>query len=344
MAALIIAIAGGFLFFLLQVPVPWLLGSMFAVLIACRFKSLSLYWPPFLRDTALVVVGYTIGLYFTRSAVEKMILNLPIMLALTVLVICFAAIIAKVLSKLSGVDYPTMLTGSIPGGLSQMILFAEETKGIDLTMVTFLQVSRLLMIVFFVPFIIFGPVLKQEHSNLVLIGNGNEYAAPETYLIFAIVCILSSMIGKRLRFPTPFLLGPILAAAILINAGMDGPHLPSLLMDATQLMIGGYIGMLMKPERLKRKLFTFLLAFSSSFLLVSGSLVMSVFLSEQLDISIVTAFLSLAPGGMDQMGIIAHEVKADLSIVTGFQLFRLFFIFFAIPPLLRWFFRRKMKG
>jgi len=48
-----------------------------------------------------------------------------------------------------------------------------------------------------------------------------------------------------------------------------------------------------------------------------------------------TALLSLAPGGMDQMGVIAHSIGADLSIVSGYQLFRTFFIFFAIPSLLR---------
>jgi len=39
------------------------------------------------------------------------------------------------------------------------------------------------------------------------------------------------------------------------------------------------------------------------------------------------------------MAILAYEVHADLSMVTGYQLFRLFFIYFAIPPLLRLFFR-----
>ncbi|NRG45353.1 AbrB family transcriptional regulator, partial [Bacillus sp. CRN 9] len=56
-----------------------------------------------------------------------------------------------------------------------------------------------------------------------------------------------------------------------------------------------------------------------------------------------TSFLSLSPGGMDQMAIIAHEVGADLSVITGYQLFRLFFIFFAVPPLLKWVFKTTSK-
>jgi len=52
-------------------------------------------------------------------------------------------------------------------------------------------------------------------------------------------------------------------------------------------------------------------------------------------VSEATGLLSLAPGGMDQMGIIANEIHADLSIVAGYQLFRMFFILFVVPPLLR---------
>ncbi|MBS8264225.1 hypothetical protein DYI25_07225 [Mesobacillus boroniphilus] len=44
------------------------------------------------------------------------------------------------------------------------------------------------------------------------------------------------------------------------------------------------------------------------------------------------------------MGIIANEVRADISIVSGFQLFRLFFIYFIVPPVLRLYFKRKLNS
>lgn len=340
--ALLIAVLGGYLFSYFGVPIPWLLGPMSAILVSSRFKQVNLYWPSFLRDTALIIVGYSIGLSFTRTAIVNIIANLPTMFFMTVLLLSFAAFMAFIISKLSGMNYPTMLTGSIPGGLSQMIVFAEETKGVDITVVTFMQVSRLLMIVFFVPFVIFGPILNMPHTDYEIIGHSPNAAGSYSAILFAAACIVGAFVGKRLRFPTPFLLGPILAAALLTNVGFTGPILPSIVLDVSQLLIGGYIGMLLKPEKLQRKTSTIFLALLSGFFLVSGSLALSFFLSDELNISNVTSFLSLAPGGMDQMGIIAHEVNADLSMVTGFQLFRLFFIYFAVPPLLRWYFKRKL--
>ena len=49
---------------------------------------------------------------------------------MTLLLLLFCSGIAYVVSKLSDSDYSTSLLGSIPGGLSQVVLLAEETKGI----------------------------------------------------------------------------------------------------------------------------------------------------------------------------------------------------------------------
>ena len=341
--AFLIALCGGLVFSFISIPVPWLLGPMSATLIAGRIKGFTLYWPRALRDIALILIGYSIGLSFTRASVDSIADNLPAMLIMTVILVTSAALISKVISKLSGIDYPTVLIGSIPGGLSQMIIFAEEMKGINITTVTFLQVSRLLMIVFVVPFIIFGPIFDISHMENEFAGTGQSIFDPIMSFIFFIVCILGALIGNKLRLPTPFLLGPILGTAILTYSGFTGPSLPLAVLDASQLMIGGYIGMLLKPEKLEKKTSTIALALLSGFMLVIGSLVLSFFLSDALNINIVTSFLSLAPGGMDQMGIIAHEVRADLSMVSGFQLFRLFFIYFAVPPILRWYFKGKIN-
>ncbi len=338
---LFIAFIGGLIFTALGTPIPWLLGPMTAVLIGSRFAEL--YWPGYVRNTGMIIVGYSIGLSFTKAALVGIMGKLPSMLLMTVLLVTFCAGIAFVVSRLTGVDYPTVLTGSIPGGLSQMILFAEEMKGIDITTVTFLQVARLVMIIFFVPFLIMGPFFKNNH--IVSDSSfGHDAVQPSgalllTILVFALVCIVCAFLARRLRFPTPFMLGPILGTAVLGISGFFGPALPSSLLDLSQFMIGGYIGLLLKPEKLQHKTRVISLALLSGMVMILGSIGLSLLLDYFYHISPSTSFLSVAPGGMDQMAILAHNVHADLSMVTGYQLFRLFFIYFAVPPLLRWFFK-----
>jgi membrane AbrB-like protein len=336
----ILAITGGFFFQMIHMPIPWLLGSMIFVLIGSKlFKTIKPFWPSMIRNTGMGITGYTIGLSFTMSTLKQIGHQLPSMVLLTGLLLLCTFVIAFYVSKLSGIPFPTVLIGSIPGGLSQMIPLAEEIKGIDVTVVTFLQVSRLMMIIFFVPLLIFSPLFEIQ-SNAVLPGSIHTATASwgELFphiLVFALVCTICALLGKKIKFPTPFLLGPMIATIVLDLSGFHGPALPSVILNSSQLMIGGYIGLLLKPENLKHKFKIILLTFMSGVVLIACSIGLSILLTKLHTVTLVTSFLSLSPGGMDQMAIIAREVKADLSVVICYQLFRTFFIFLVVPSLLK---------
>lgn len=341
--AFLLAATGGLIFHLLHIPVAWLLGSIASIMIFSLITKKELYWPPFLRNLGIVIIGYSMGLSLTKEALIFISHQLPSMFIMTVLIILFSAMTALLISKFTGINYPSVLIGSIPGGLSQMMILAEETKGVNVTVVTFLQVIRLIMIIFLVPVLIFGPIFGESQSYVT------EAAAPTwnglypNIILFIMAAIFLSIIFKKMRAPTPFLLGPIIGTAILGLIGFNGPELPIGLLDLSQILIGVNIGLMMHPENLDHKVRLIGLATLFSTLLIFGSLLLSYLLSTFFHFSAATSFLSLSPGGMDQMAIIAHEVGADLSVITGYQLFRLFFIFFAVPPLLKWVFKTTSK-
>ncbi|MFJ8069897.1 AbrB family transcriptional regulator [Peribacillus sp. NPDC096447] len=338
-AALLTAFIGGGLFSLIRFPIPWLLGPMAALLIASRFKNVKLIWPVSMRNTGLIIVGYSIGISFTKSSLSDMISHLPSMLILTTLIVLVCACSAFVMSKYSGIDYPTSLTSSIPGGLSQIVVFAEEMKGIDITTVTFFHVTRVIMVVFLVPLLIISPIFAANSTN----GSSKimDNVIPEwsdlfpLIFLFALICFLAARIGKIFKLPAPYFLGPVIVAAAIGLIGLQGPPLPPSLLDISQFMVGGYIGLLLKPEQLDNKRKTLLLALMNGLILICATMFFSFLLTQYYDLSTITGFLSLAPGGMDQMGIIAQEVNADVSTVTSYQLFRMAFIYAAVPPLLK---------
>ncbi|RKN84991.1 AbrB family transcriptional regulator [Paenibacillus ginsengarvi] len=342
------AVMGGFFFQLIHMPIPWLLGSMVFVLIGSKvFRGITFYWPARIRNTGMIIIGYTLGLSFTASTLVQIGQQLPTMILFTALLLLCAAGIAFVISLLSGIPFPTLLMGSIPGGLSQMVTLAEEMKGIDLTIVTFLQVSRLIMIMFCVPLLIFSPLFHVARSNDAAVAavTGSEgYMGLLSHLwLFAIVCILFALIGQKIKFPTAFLLGPMIGTMLLNLSGYEGFSLPTWVLDLSQIMMGSYIGLLLKPENLKHKLKVTWLALMNGLVLIGVAILLSLLLARLHDIPVVTSFLSLSPGGMDQMAFIAKEVNADLSVITCYQLFRTLFIFFAVPPLLRLVFRSVLK-
>lgn len=341
---LTLALIGGLLFKVIHLPIPWLLGPMIVIFISSKlFPSLPPLWPNAARNAGMIIVGYSIGLSLTVATLQQIGGQLPSMIGLTALLIFFAVLTAYIITKISGISFPTVLLGSIPGGLTQMVILAEEVKGIDITVVTFLQVSRLMMIIIFVPLLIFSPIfgVDLDSVNELLAHSTASWSGlfPNIFL-FAIACTGMALLGKKIRFPTAFILLPMITTAVIQFAGIDAPALPSAILDAAQLLIGSAIGLMLKPERLTNKLQMIGLALGSGLVLLLFACILAFILMKWHHISPATAMLSMSPGGMDQMSIIAHEVNADIATVSCYQLFRTLFIFLAVPPLLKLIFRR----
>lgn len=342
----IVALAGAILFAFLHMPIPWLLGPMTAVLIGSKLGKLPLAWPGFIRDAGILLVGYSMGLSLTGTALVEIVRQLPSMLMMTVTLILFCTIIAYLISKLSGIDFPTMMTASIPGGLTQMLTLAEEIKQIDVTVVTFFQVTRLIMLVFSVPLLLFSPLLGGEHLGAAGAARSSLAAWDALFpniLAYIPLCLLCALAGKKLKLPTAYMLGPMLGTAAVNLSGFHGPALPSPILNLSQFMIGTYVGLLLQPGQLERKARTISLAILSVSVLILVSLGLTALVSHIHSLTLATGFLALAPGGMDQMGIMAHETGADLSIVSGYQTFRLLFIYFVVPPTLKALFKLVAK-
>lgn len=100
---------------------------------------------------------------------------------------------------------------------------------------------------------------------------------------------------------------------------------------------GSESGLQMEPRTLKNIKVLGSYTLPSSVLLVLFLLLLAFLLTLWTPMMLTTAFLSAAPGGVAEMGVAASMVHADLSMVSGYQLFRVFFIMFVISPLLqRW--------
>lgn len=334
----IVAILGGWLFTVLSIPVPWLLGPIAVLLLGSSVKRSLFYWPKKIKSVGMVIIGYTIGLALTGDAIKAIGHQLPYMLSMTTLLILLSAAVAYIVSKLSNTNYPTALLASIPGGMTQIILMAEEMKGVNLTIVTVTQTIRLMLIVIGMPLIL---AVLGQNSNANEITQATETGFNLSTAFVFILCILFSFIGKKIKFPTAFLLVPALVTAIMQGTNMNLMDLPTNTLQFAQLLIGINIGLMMKPGELENKTRTLSLAIFSGILIFITAMLLGLFFAKINNFDLPTALLSLAPGGMDQMGAIAHAIHADLSMVAGYQVFRAFFILFIIQPVLVYYLQKK---
>ncbi|MFC3885730.1 AbrB family transcriptional regulator [Bacillus songklensis] len=154
-------------------------------------------------------------------------------------------------------------------------------------------------------------------------------------LFVATLVLFVAVLAVKFKFPTPWIIGPLITSAVLTVTGYTVPHLPQPFVIAAQCSLGIYLGLGIKLNTLSnwRRLLPY--SFAAGLAIVAFAFAISYGMSLIYPISLVTAFLSVAPGGLPEMGVTAHTVNADVSIVTAYQLFRVFFILFIVPLALR---------
>lgn len=334
-----IAFAGGGIFTVMHFPLAWMLGPLTAVLFWQVTTKRKLYWPVGLRNGGQLLLGYSMGLSFTVQSARQITAQLPSMFFSTVLMIGFGLAVAYFMSRYTGINLPSSVMGTTPGGLSQMVLLSEEIKGAEPTIVTFMQTIRMLTVVFMVPSLaIHGLPGSDSGSPMPLEFSAEASSAGlslPSILIVAATVLFVAVLAAKYRFPTPWILGPLMTSAVFTVTGWVPPHLPHALIIAAQCSLGIYLGLGIKLNTLGnwRRLLPFSLAAGIS--IVAFALVIAYVLSLIYPMSLVTAFLSIAPGGLPEMGVTAHTVNADVSMVAAYQLFRVFFILFIVPFILR---------
>lgn len=309
---------------------------MFSSMIFIRFTKKTPSLPFFFRDIGFLVIGYTIGTQFSKETLLEMITHFPSMFLMTIIMIIFSFGLAFITSKITKSNLKSTIAGSIPGGLTQMIAISSEMKGIDLTVVTLIQVSRILSVIILVPLLVYSPVLDGVDAYPTI---GNAANPSYHWYLFALLLIgyLIAKLVKKWKFPAPFIIGPLLFIASLAISGYEIPLIPTSLSSIAQILIGISLGFQIKFGKMEHKAKFISVAFVSSFFLVLFSLLLGFLLTRVDDnIHLLTAFIGLAPGGMAEMAVLGGAVGADLPIITTYQLFRLLFILFIVPLVMKW--------
>lgn len=336
---LLISVAGGLLFRLSHLPLPWLLGSLTAVMTWSLVVKRNTFWPMELRNSGLIILGYMLGASFSSETVMQIIKQLPAMMFATSSTIIFSLFVGYFVCRRTGISLATGIIGSVPGGLTQMVVLSEEIADTDLTVVTFMQTIRLLSTVFIVPFLVIHGLAGGSQQAAAAASTPAMYHtviySPWNALLFTVIVLIAAWISVKISLPTPFLLGPLIGAAALSLTGLQAPNTPSFLVIISQLCIGAYLGLSIKPASLEnwRKLLPFTLM--GSIAVVFFSLGIGFLLTRMHSLDLTSAFLGTSPGGMGEMGLTAVLVGANVSLVTAYQMFRLLFILFVVPLVLK---------
>ena len=339
LSLLLPAIVVGFVLKAIGLPIPYMLGG---ILVASflRFTRLpALQWPRGWREQGLSVVGYGIGLHFTRATLVNLAGQTPGVLGASVLSIALAIVIAAVTARHTRANLLSCVLGQLPGGLNLMMLLAEEDPRADANVVIVEQTTRLFLVVFTVP--ILASLLPQGSAGLPAAAEAYSL----TWLVLVPLCAVGVWGARRLHVPTPTLMGPIFATSVFSVAwGAPLQPVPGPLLDVAQISVGLYMGCMLDKERLWKARETLGYCVGGTFCLIAVSMVVAYGLSCYYGFDLVTAFLAMAPGGIAEMCLAGMGMGADVSVIVTYQIVRVLMMNLSMPFLLHWYFDENYKG
>ena len=320
----------------LNAPLPWTLGPIVFVALGSLIRKQPFHWSLRIRNTALILLGYAMGRPFTLETGRAILAQFPLMITATCITVAAGVLTAWLMFRHTKINFTSCLLGCVPGGLSQMVILADEIRDADLTAVTIMQTLRMLSVVFVIPFLTLHVLAGSSHAATSAGTAVHAAGSLAEILTYAAVAVLGAVLTKKIHLPTAPMLGPILStAAFVVITGTTAPVVPVHYINAAQVLVGAYIGSSVELTRLHQYHGMGKVLLGGVLLVLLVSMGMGCIISEVTGTDLATAFLATAPGGLTEMGITALVVGADSSTMVAYQLTRLLFIMLVFPYIAR---------
>ena len=334
------ASVSAFLFYKLNIPLPWMLGPMFAIIILKLKYPAEVYFSITLRNWLIIPLGYNIGAQVTSSAVQEIMNQLAGITIATFMIIFVCIALAWWTTRVTGVSFASSAIGNMPGGLTPMLLLCESIPRADVGVVAILQSLRLMGAIAVVPIILsvsFGDSVGTNAARDIL---QIDYMDIPVWLL-VIVAVTGAVLGHYMHMPADFFLGPLVAtSALSLFMGGHLPEAPNWLMALAQIATGMYLGTCIDPLQMGKNKKLLIVAIIGVVVIIATSLLIGYILSIYFGFSVATAFLACAPGGVAEMCITGMVMGENVPIILSYQLFRLLFLNFIMPISLKWYFTR----
>lgn len=323
---LAVCVIGGAVCAWLRMPLPWMIGSMLAM--ACVQMAGAQFEPlPGGRDAGMVIVGVSLGLYFTAPVVHEVATFWPWFVGLGFAAIGFGTLSALVLARLSGVDRATAYFGSMPGGAAEMATMGEK-YGAAPDRVALAHSMRMLLVVTLFPIgiTLAGFSATEEYRPVAVPFD------PQGLAILLAAAALGGWMAKRVRLPTAFMMGSLIVTIALTVSGVTLSSVPTPLTNAAQVLLGCNLG-----ARFDRSFLTtaprFMMALVPSVGVTLGAAALVGWaIALGTGVYLGSSLLAAAPGGIAEMSITAKVLRIGVAFVTAAHVVRyVIVVLFTVP-------------
>ncbi len=311
------ALVGALVCVWLRTPLPWLIGPLVAVAIVSMLHG-RLESPPAGRHVGQWIIGVALGLYFSPDVVRE-VGRLGAWVGLAVAFALALGLLGSwMLSTMVETDSATSFFGMAIGGASEMAVLAERHGG-QVERVAAAHSLRIMLVVLIVPLLLNA---FEVHGRDPYVPSAREFSWGGFALLAAVTGGAALVMG-RLGSPNSWMIGPLLAAAVVTALGVTWSSLPVPVVNAGQLLIGIGLGTRFTPEFFESAP-RFLGAVAAITLVYLGiAAAFGWLLSRGSGLPWPTAIVATTPGGIGEMALTAQALRLGVPIVTAFHAIRM---------------------
>ncbi|MEM9221909.1 MAG: AbrB family transcriptional regulator [Pseudomonadota bacterium] len=325
--ALILAIGfyGGTAAYFVGLPIPFLIGSLVTVAIFSIVTNAAgrvpPKIPPSMRAAFIAVIGVMIGATFTPDLITKLPELWPSLLAMVAFIGAAFFVGFVIFRRIGGYDRVTATYCAMPGGLIESVAIGEAAGG-DVRILSLQHFTRIVLTVLTVPML-----FLLWRGEAVGSAAGQAFSSAPSALVdvmhVVVLAALGYVVGDTLRLPAGRLTGPLILSALTHGTGIWGTASPTWLLNVAQLVVGTGLGAMFGGATLSMLVRAVGLGLLSVGSMLALGIAFAVALAQVVPLDVEALFISYAPGGVTEMGLIALSLGVSPVIVAVHHVFRI---------------------
>jgi membrane AbrB-like protein len=329
--AVAIGSVGGFVFNWLKMPLAWMLGSCLFTTVAA-FAGLRVGMRVQLRQGMIIILGVLLGSGFSSDLVKRLgqwaiSLGIVSLMTLTGATLCYFW-----LRRFTDWNKPTCYFAAMPGGLNDMTLLGGAMGGQERS-IALAHALRILTVVMTIP-VWYRLVNGAQTSVLAMVHGptGNDW---KDYATLIACGLIGAAIGRLLRLPAAFMMGPMILSAAAHLGGLTNSKPPGELVAAAQVVVGAGIGCRFVGAAIDKLHKEMAASIGAAVIMILWAVVFAKISVAITGLNLDATVLSYAPGGFAEMSLIGLALGIEIAMVATHHLFRLFLILLTSPLIFR---------
>jgi len=324
---LTIGTVGGFVFDWLRMPLAWMLGACVFSTVAA-FCGLRIGMRVRLRQGMIIIMGVLLGSGFTPELVQQLGKWAVSLCVLSGMTMTGATLGYFWFRRFTQWDKVTCYFAAMPGGLNDMTMMGGAMGGQERA-IALAHALRILTVVLTIP--VWYRLVNGAQTSVLGMVSGPATNDWRDYAVLVACGVIGAVVGRLLRLPAAFMMGPMLMSAIAHLAGFTDSKPPGELVAAAQIVVGAGIGCRFVGAALHQLHREIATSIGAAALLIGCAVAFAEITVMLTGLNLDATVLSYAPGGFAEMSLIGLALGVEVAMVATHHLFRLFLIVLTGP-------------